>query len=913
MRPAMNYQTEHPRPDKLGSSYARRRTVFGLSFHRSRVVRAAAFFVLVAAVFTVLQTSQAGPAEQRTTAPAPAIDAAVSTPTAPAATRPVGHNTVSFLAPFQLAGESIATFDDDCVTPKDEFTLGDTVCVKATVPFSILLGLRSINIVGPGNVVRDSAIVTSLTQTLSFQLPSTDTTTVGDETLDNRGTWRADLATLSGSRRASAFFDVSAATAAADLQIVASVNGSETVPSGGTRSVTVFIFNTGPNAAANVVVTPPSHSGLSLESFVNAADDTECTAPCTLATLGVRESAKFIATYDVTAADGTTIVARASVTSDTDDPRPTFDYLVDEDNPAPPANTNVASITLFVRGVADPNSGCTLTCPANVVATANTTVSSQFGAFVTYGAASSEGECGNVTNTPTSGTFFAVGTHTINASSETGGGSCSFTVKVLGTPAPTISCPANKVVTDSDSSGDETVTVGTPTFTASGGGTTAGVRSDSTDEVPKALTDPYPVGLTSILWTVTDADGRTASCTQTVTVVDATCGNDTEAPTITAPADLTVTTGAGATSCSVTLDDELGQPEVNDNCSVSFTISGIPAGNHFAPGTYTLTYTATDGAGHTASDTQVVTVIDSTPPIIFAPADASYTCLTEVPAANASQAKGPALDPSGIPLVDDDGNYVPGTGAPFDNCGTPAVSVSESSTGTGTAANPKVITRTFTATDSAGNSSSDVQVITVTDSTAPVISCPSNITVYLPANSTATSTVVNYTAPTGTDNCANATTTQTTGLASGASFPVGTTTNTFRVTDAVGNTAECSFTVTVLFNFSGFFQPVDNTPTFNTVNAGKAIPVKFSLSGNKGLSIFPVSTPDSQQIACDNGAPVAEIEDTVNAGSSSLSYDAATDQYIYVWKTSNSWAGTCRQLIITLNDGTTHVAYFKFR
>ena len=904
MRPAMNYQTEHPRPDK---SYARR-TVFGLSFLRSRVVRAAAFFVLVAAVFTVLQTSHAGPAEQRTTAPA--IDA-VSTPTTPSAVRPAGNNTVNFLMPFQLAGESIATFDDDCTTPKDEFTLGDTVCVKATVPLSILLGLRSINIVGPGNVVRASAVVTSLTQTLSFQLPATEQTTLGEETFDNRGTWRADLTTLSGSRRASAFFDVSAAEAAADLQIVASVNGSETVPSGGTRSVTVFIFNTGPNAAANVVVTPPSNAGLTLESFVNAADDTECAAPCTLATLGVRESATFIATYEVTAADGTDLVARGSVTSDTEDPRPTFDYLVDENNPAPPANTNVASINFFVRGVADPNSGCTLTCPANVVATANTTVSGQFGAFVSYGSASVEGECGTVSNSTTSGSFFAVGTYTITATSETGGGSCTFTVKVLGTAAPTISCPTNKIATDSDSNGEESVTVGTPTFTASGGGTTTGVRSDSTDEVPKALTDPYPVGLTSILWTVTDADGRTATCTQTVTVVDATCGNDTEAPTITAPADLTVTTGAGATSCSVTLDDELGQPEVNDNCSVSFTISGIPAGNHFAPGTYTLTYTATDGAGHTASDTQVVTVIDSTPPIIFAPANATYTCLTEVPAANASQAKGPALDPSGIPLVDDDGNYVPGTGAPFDNCGTPAVAVSETSTGTGTAANPKVITRTFTATDSAGNTSSAVQTITVVDATPPTISCPSNITVYLPANSTATSTVVNYTAPTGTDNCANATTTQTTGLASGASFPVGTTTNTFRVTDAVGNTAECSFTVTVLYIFSGFFQPVDNLPTYNTVNAGRAIPVKFSLSGNKGLSIFPAGTPDSQQITCDSGAPLAEIEDTVNAGSSSLSFGG--DQYNYVWKTNSSWAGQCRQLIITLNDGTTHVAYFKFR
>jgi hypothetical protein len=49
----------------------------------------------------------------------------------------------------------------------------------------------------------------------------------------------------------------------------------------------------------------------------------------------------------------------------------------------------------------------------------------------------------------------------------------------------------------------------------------------------------------------------------------------------------------------------------------------------------------------------------------------------------------------------------------------------------------------------------------------------------------------------GTDNCSGSTTEQTAGLASGSTFPVGTTTNTFKVTDASGNTAECSFTVTV--------------------------------------------------------------------------------------------------------------------
>ena len=50
----------------------------------------------------------------------------------------------------------------------------------------------------------------------------------------------------------------------------------------------------------------------------------------------------------------------------------------------------------------------------------------------------------------------------------------------------------------------------------------------------------------------------------------------------------------------------------------------------------------------------------------------------------------------------------------------------------------------------------------------------------------------------------------------------------------------------------------------------------------------------------------------MTAGSSSLSYDAAIDQYVYVWKTDKGWAGTCRQLIVQLIDGTAHVAHFDF-
>ncbi|HEY7628136.1 MAG TPA: ExeM/NucH family extracellular endonuclease, partial [Ilumatobacteraceae bacterium] len=45
------------------------------------------------------------------------------------------------------------------------------------------------------------------------------------------------------------------------------------------------------------------------------------------------------------------------------------------------------------------------------------------------------------------------------------------------------------------------------------------------------------------------------------------------------------------------------------------------------------------------------------------------------------------------------------------------------------------------------------------------------------------------------------------------------------------------------YDFSGFFQPVDNLPTTNTVKAGQAVPVKFSLNGNQGLDIFAMGYP----------------------------------------------------------------------
>lgn len=114
------------------------------------------------------------------------------------------------------------------------------------------------------------------------------------------------------------------------------------------------------------------------------------------------------------------------------------------------------------------------------------------------------------------------------------------------------------------------------------------------------------------------------------------------------------------------------------------------------------------------------------------------------------------------------------------------------------------------------------------------------------------------------------------------------------------------------FTFTGFFEPVDNF-YMNRVKAGQAIPVKFSLGGYQGLNIFAAGFPSSTIRGCDVGLAADDVEETVTAVGNSLTYDATTDRYTYVWKTAKAWANTCRTLTVTFRDGTTKRAEFDFR
>ena len=125
----------------------------------------------------------------------------------------------------------------------------------------------------------------------------------------------------------------------------------------------------------------------------------------------------------------------------------------------------------------------------------------------------------------------------------------------------------------------------------------------------------FPIGMTDVIWTITDANGNDTTCTQTVTVLD---GED---PTITAPSPITV-------ACSISnLEDDASYSiqdliadggTVSDNCgldSTTFTVQTVLVGGT-CPQVYTRTFSIMDNSGRSTSFDQSIEVNDEEPPIV---------------------------------------------------------------------------------------------------------------------------------------------------------------------------------------------------------------------------------------------------------------------------------------------------------
>ena len=191
---------------------------------------------------------------------------------------------------------------------------------------------------------------------------------------------------------------------------------------------------------------------------------------------------------------------------------------------------------------------------------------------------------------------------------------------------------------------------------------------------------------------------------------------DTTDPMITAPANVTAYTGAGATSCDAFVSDAtLGTATASDGCNPTVTINrtGVPAGNVFPVGTTIVTYTADDGHGNTAQAQQSVTVIDNTAPTITAPANQEVNA----------------------PMNSCSVNLDPGTPTVGDNCpGVGYAGVRSDSQPLNAPYPVGITTITWTATDASGNTASANQTIKVNDTTPPVITLTTGVFNLSPPN-----------------------------------------------------------------------------------------------------------------------------------------------------------------------------------
>jgi gliding motility-associated-like protein len=534
---------------------------------------------------------------------------------------------------------------------------------------------------------------------------------------------------------------------------VTTVTYTATAGSGttGTCSFTVTVVdNISPAIAcpANISVNAPAGTCAAVVNFVAPVGTDNCGGVVTTRTAGLASGSSF----------------PVGVTTET--------YKATDAS----ANTTTCSFTITVVD----NQAPVITCPANISVNA---AAGTCAAVVNFVAPVGTDNCGGVVTTRTaglaSGSSFPVGvtTETFSATDASFNvTTCSFTITVVDNQAPVIACPANISVNATAGACAAVVNFVAPFGTDNCSGVvttqTAGLASGST----------FPVGVTTETFTATDASTNVTTCSFTITVVD------NQAPVIACPANITVNATAGTCAAVVNFVPPVG----TDNCSgvVTTQTAGLASGSTFPVGVTTQTFKATDASSNATTCSFTITVVDNQAPVIACPANISVNAAAGTCAA----------------VV----NFVTPVGT--DNC-SGVVTTQTAGLASGSAFPVGVTTQTFKATDASSNATTCSFTITVVDNQAPVIACPANITVNATAGTCAA--VVNFVAPVGTDNCSGVVTIQTAGLASGSTFPVGVTTETFKATDASANVTTCSFTITVVDNQA----PVISCPANISVNA----------------------------------------------------------------------------------------------
>lgn len=329
-------------------------------------------------------------------------------------------------------------------------------------------------------------------------------------------------------------------------------------------------------------------------------------------------------------------------------------------------------------------------------------------------------------------TYTTPGTYVINWIFDDGNG--NITNATQNVTVTDVTAPVAPVLQDVVVECSVDYTIAAPTAEDACSGTIAGT---TTDPLVYSKQGTYLIN-----WTFDDGHGNVSYATQKIIV------KDTTAPVTPVLPDVVETCSATVTA-----------PTTTDNCSGTITGTTSDPLSYSAKGTYTITWTFDDGNGNSTTTTQKVIINDSTAPVAPVLADIVEVCNATVTAPTTT-----------------------------DNCagtitGTTTDPVSYTEQGT--------YTITWTFADGNGNSVTATQLVIISDTVKPTITAPANISAAA-YRGACDGSGVSLGTPVTADNCGVATVTND----APATFPEGTTTVTWTVTDIHGNTATATQTVT---------------------------------------------------------------------------------------------------------------------
>jgi gliding motility-associated-like protein len=373
------------------------------------------------------------------------------------------------------------------------------------------------------------------------------------------------------------------------------------------------------------------------------------------------------------------------------------------------------------------------------------------------------------------GDFFGIGCTQVQYTATDNAGNvgvCTFQVCVTDNILPTITCPAD-IVVELSVGCDTTVTWPNPASTAS--------DNCGLDDITSNFLSGsnYPVGTTTVVYTVSDDSGNTATCAFDITV------NDNVAP-IVSNCPSAPFTATSQNSCPIPVNWTF--PTFTDNCTAPADLviqSAYQPGGLFPVGNTTFIITATDISGNSVECEITVSVLGIPPGFDPFPNNITVNGCAQTVTWPMPVAVGICDLDTVLTNIQPGSVFQPGT--------TVVYYYAIDSQG------DSVLIKSFT--------------VNVVDDVAPALTCPQGpivvnvggIIVSNPGQFLASAAsvagcdgaVLNFSFPAATDNCILVEVQQQSGGATGSTFPVGNTTLQFVATDGSGNTALCSVQVEV--------------------------------------------------------------------------------------------------------------------